>query len=194
MTEPIIYVPTKRYVYFDSDGEITSISNRSDLEDGNYLEVELNEVMNLITGKEVLSNYVVLFDTVTKKHVVRHRFVEEEIQFDINNQIHKVSRTPSARPDFTLQQDLKNKRWNLLLDPALKENLEKQTVKFTSKLNFSITGKNDPHCLLQFFVVDLENINEDFSVPFVSDLELDTNAVSVYTTKRLETYYHEVLE
>tara|TARA_R110000772_G_scaffold87581_1_gene182535 strand:+ start:154 stop:735 length:582 start_codon:yes stop_codon:yes gene_type:complete len=193
MTNEIIYVPTSRYVYFDNAGEITSVSNRNDLE-GTYVTVELNEVLNLITGKEVISNYVVLYDTVTKQHVVRSRYVEEEIQFNINNQIYKLPTVRPERPDFTLQQDIKNKRWNLILDKSLADNLKAQTVKFTSALNFSITSKNDPHNLYQYFVVDLNNITENYSIPFVSGLELDEHQISVYTTKRLETYYHEVLQ
>jgi hypothetical protein len=193
MTNEIIYVPTSRYVYFDNAGEITSVSNRNDLE-GTYVTVELNEVLNLITGKEVISNYVVLYDTVTKQHVVRSRYVEEEIQFNINNQIYKLPTVRPERPDFTLQQDIKNKRWNLILDKSLADNLKAQTVKFTCYLIFIIKIKHDPHNLYQYFVVDLNNITENYSIPFVSGLELDEHQISVYTTKRLETYYHEVLQ
>ena len=189
----IIYVQTKRYVYFDAEGEILSISNQNTSE-GSFVEVEIDQVINLITGKEVLSNYVVMFDPVTKQNVIRHRFIEEELQFDINNQIYKVPTIVGPRPDFTLQQDIKNKRWNFVLDTVLQENLKKQTVRFSSKLNFSITSKNDPHNLYQYFVVDLENLDPEYAIPFVSESELDIDAVSVYTTKRLETYYHEVVK
>ena len=189
----IIYVQTKRYVYFDAEGEILSISNQNTSE-GSFVEVEIDQVINLITGKEVLSNYVVMFDPVTKQNVIRHRFIEEELQFDINNQIYKVPTIVGPRPDFTLQQDIKNKRWNFVLDTVLQENLKKQTVRFSSKLNFSITSKNDPHNLYQYCVVDLENLDPEYAIPFVSESELDIDAVSVYTTKRLETYYHEVVK
>ena len=191
--DEIIYVQTKRYVYFDNDGEILSISNQNKNE-GSYIETDVDQVINLITGKEVLSNYVVMFDPVTKQNVIRHRFIEEELQFDINNQIYKVPTEKLARPDFTLQQDVKNKRWNFILDNLLQENLKKQTVRFSSKLNFSITSKNDPHNLYQYFTIDLETLTENYSIPFVSEIELDIGQISVYTTKRLETYYHEVIE
>jgi hypothetical protein len=191
--DEIIYVQTKRYVYFDNDGEILSISNQNKTE-GSYIETDIDQVINLITGKEVLSNYVVMFDPVTKQNVIRHRFIEEELQFDINNQIYKVPTEKLARPDFTLQQDVKNKRWNFILDNLLQENLKKQTVRFSSKLNFSITSKNDPHNLYQYFTIDLETLTENHSIPFVSEIELDIGQISVYTTKRLETYYHEVIE
>src|SRR6056300_1202409 len=158
----IIYVQTKRYVYFDAEGEILSISNQN-ISEGSFVEVEIDQVINLITGKEVLSNYVVMFDPVTKQNVIRHRFIEEELQFDINNQINKVPTVAVPRPDFTLQQDIKNKRWNFVLDTVLQQNLKKQTVRFSSKLNFSITSKNDPHNLYQYFVVDLENLDPEYA-------------------------------
>ncbi len=189
----IIYVNTTRYVYFDNDGEITSISNQY-IEGGTYLKVDVDQVMNIISAKEPMSNYVVMFDAVTKQNVIRHRFIEEDMQFDINNQIYKVPTDNIVRPDFTLQQDIKNRRWNFILDPVLATNLKKHTVRFSSKLQFSITSNNDPHNLYHYFVIDLETLKEDYNIPFVSDLELDSSNVSVYTTKRLETYYHEVIE
>jgi len=186
-------VPTTRFVYFDEAGEITAISNNKQNND-RFIVVDLNEVYNLIVGKEVLSNYIVMYDPITKQNVLRHRFIEEEIQFDINNQIYKVPTVSVMRPDFTLQQDTKNYRWNLKLDEVLEESIKNQTVKFSSKLNFSITKRNDPHVLYNYFIVDLENYSPHYNIPFASDLELDVDNVSVYTTKRLETYYHEVLE
>jgi len=194
MSEQILYVPTKRYVYFDNNGEINSIANRNNL-DGNFIEVELNEVINLITAKEPISKYVVLFDTVTKKHVLRSRFIEEEIQFDINNQVYKIPIVKPDRPDFILVQDTKKKKWFLKLDESIKENLKNKSVQFTNSLVFSITKHNDPHILYNLFVVDLKTISEqDIEIPFTSEFELDSDAISVYTTKRLETYYHEVLK
>lgn len=194
MSEQILYVPTKRYVYFDSTGEILSVANRNDAE-GNYIEVELDEVINLITAKEPVSKYVVLFDTLTKKHVLRPRFIEEEIQFDINNQVYKLPTVKPERPDFTVVQDVKQKKWFLKLDDSIKENIKNKTVQFTNSLNFSITKHNDPHILYNTFVIDLKTISDnDVEVPFASDFELDSSAISVYTTKRLETYYHEVIE
>lgn len=194
MTEQILYVPTVRYVYFNEVGEIISISNRNDTE-GNYIKVELNEIINLVTAKEPVNKYIVLFDTITKKHVLRSRFIEEEIQFDINKQVYKVPTEKPERPDFTLLQDTKQKQWILKLDDSIKENIKNKTVQFTNSLNFSITKHNDPHILYNFFIIDLKLIStDDVKIPFSSDFELDANEISVYTTKRLETYYHEVLE
>lgn len=110
----VIYVQSKRYVYFDNDGEITSISNQNKQE-GSFVVANLEDVMNIVAAKEPMSNYVVMFDPITKQNVIRHRFIEEEIQFDINNQIYKVPTNVDCRPDFTLQQDIKNKRWNFCL-------------------------------------------------------------------------------
>lgn len=185
-------IPTTRYVYFDQDGEITAIANNKQ-GDVNFIVVNIDDVYNLITGKEVLSNYNVLFDPVVKKHVLRNKFIEEDIQFDINNQIYKIPTSKPKRPDFTIQQDCVNKCWKVKLDSLLEENLKSESLDFSTKLNISITSKNDPHNLHQYFTVDLKTYN-DLEIPFVSDLELDVTKISVYTTKRLETYYHEVLE
>jgi len=194
MDKPKLYVSNERYVYFDDTGNLIRISNKDNIE-GNYITVQLDDVMSMITGAEGMEKYVVLFDTVTKQNVLRSRYIEEEIQFDINSQIYQLPTIKPNRPDFTIQQDIPNKVWRLILDETLQYNLKQKSLKFTSALNISITKKNDPHHLHNSFVIDLSELDENgFEVPFTSQIELDANALSVYTTKRLETYYHEVLQ
>lgn len=193
MTKPMLYVSNERYVYFKENGELISVSNRNDLE-GNFITVQLQDVMGIITGSEIMDNYIVLFDTVTKQNVLKSRIIEEEIQFDVNSQIYKLPTNKPNRPDFTIQQDISNKVWRLKLDETLQYNLKANILKFTSLLNISITKKNDPHQLYKSFIIDISQLDDDgFEVPFTSQIELDATALSVYTTKRLETYYHEVL-
>jgi hypothetical protein len=60
---------------------------------------------------------------------------------------------------------------------------------------FSITKYNDPHILERVVVLRLTELVEKTSVkiPFETDIELDSSALSVYTVKRLESYQHEVI-
>jgi hypothetical protein len=189
----MLELSTVRYVYFNEDGSITRIGN-SFKEGSNYIEVQYEEVANLITGNEVVSNYVVIFDTVTKAHKLMHRFIEDEHRFDINEQIYQIPNTSSTRPDITIIQDIKNRCWQIKLDSAISDNLRKGKLAYKSQLGFSITNKNDPHVLHQFISVNTADLaNKDFKFKFSSDLELDENNVSIYTIKRFEEYYHEVL-
>ena len=72
----MLQLSTTRYVYFDEEGSITQIGN-SFKEGSNYIKVDYDEVANLITGKEVVSNYVVIFDNLTKAHKLMNRFIED---------------------------------------------------------------------------------------------------------------------
>lgn len=188
-----IYVPIKKYVYFDDEGNLLSINN-TNTDFGNYLETTFNEVENLITGKEQYYHYYVLFDTVKKSYVLKHKFNEEEIFFNINEQIFCVERKSSKRPDLKVVQDCKNRCWKFSLDRSIKDNFKNKKISFGKNLQFSITQYNDPHQLERFISVDFSSlVNKTVTVPFLTDNELDPNALSVYTIKRLETYSHEVI-
>ena len=60
---------------------------------------------------------------------------------------------------------------------------------------FSITKYNDPHILERVVILKLNKLveNKSVKIPFETEIELDPNALSVYTIKRLESYQHEVI-
>jgi hypothetical protein len=189
----IIFVPTKKYVYFDEYGNILSVGN-SNSSDGNYIEVTPDLVQGLINGTEFLHNYIVMFDTIEKKHILKQRFVEEETSFDVNKQIFQIEKNKNQRSDLIVYQDIKNKKWKFSLDSAIKDNIKNKTLSFQQMLFFAITKYNDPHELLNFFTIDFKTLIDGVvKMPFTTNLELDPTAVSVYTLKRLDTYHHEVI-
>jgi hypothetical protein len=65
MTEEILYVPTKKYVYYDNNGSILSISNRITSDDP-YIEVENTEVKSITDGQDQITNFRVEYDTLLK--------------------------------------------------------------------------------------------------------------------------------
>ena len=182
-------VITERYVYFDEIGNIEKISNHNN-DEGQYVKTSIEDVYDIMSGIKTMDSFFVIFDSVQKKHIIKSRFVEDEIKFNINDQIYKIPQTKIDRPDLTVKQNILKKQWDIELDPMLDENIKNRKLIFSSAYNFSVCGKNDPHNFYQYFQIDLNNIK---SIPFVSDYELDIGSVSVYTTKRLDTYYHEVI-
>ncbi len=194
MNTEIIFVPTKKYVYFDEEGNLLSISNNNN-DKGNYLETSLEEVTGLINGNEQFHQYCVLFDTVKKTYVLKHRFNEEEISFDINNQIFYISRANIARPDLKIIQNCKKHCWQFKLDKSIRDNFKDKKISFGKNLQFSITAFNNPHGLERFLVLDFQQLvnNTTVEIKFENKIELDPTSLSVYTIKRLETYSHEVV-
>jgi len=190
-----ITIPTKKYVYFDNSGNILSISG-SNASAGQFVEVEFDDVINLINGKEKITSYIVVYDISKKTYVLKEKFSNEEIIFNVNDQIHQISKYKSASPDISIIQDIKHKTWNFLIDPTLKENLLSQNLSLDKILYFHITRKNDPHELYRTLTVNIATLVDDctFSISFESENELDDDNISVYTVKRLQSYYHEVIK
>lgn len=189
-----LYIPTSKYVYFDNDGNLLSISN-TNTSKGNYIEVDNNEVENLIKGKEQFSQYYVIFDTLEKDFVLKHRFNEEDVVFDVNNQIYKIFRADGLRSDLTLYQNIKEKKWSFLLDEAIRENFKIKNTFIEKPMYFSVTDFNNPSVLYRIIKITVKELIENtlLDIPFETDLELDPTSVSVYTIKRFESYHHEVI-
>lgn len=193
--DELISIPTHKYVYFDDNGNLISVSN-TNVEPGNFIQVELCDIENILTGKEQFWHYQVIFDTIKKTYVLKHVFNDEKINLDVNVDVHKITRKKLDRPDLTVIQNIKEKRWQFILDTAIKENFKTKNIHLDKTLSFSITRYNDPHQLEKFFTIRIGELLSDTDVEFefVSEIEIDANALSVYTTKRLETYLHEVIE
>lgn len=195
MNEIEIHIPTHKYVYFDNEGNLLSVSNVN-TESGNYIQVEQAQIENILTGKEQFWHYQVIFDTIKKSYVLKHVFNEEKINLDVNVDVHRIPNIVIERPDLKVKQNIKIKKWQFCLDDAIKDNFKTKNIHLDKLLTFSITRFNDPHQLERFLTLRISDLlnNDIFEFDFVSDLELDASALSVYTTKRLETYSHEVIE
>jgi hypothetical protein len=188
-----IYVPTERYVYYNDEGEILSISNTNET-DGNYIVVELDKVINFLTGKESSSMYLVVYDTLIKQHVLKLKYQADENAFRVNDDIYEVKKISKQNPDLTIIQDVKNKKWIFEVNDGLKAYLKSQKVNYNRALYFSITRKNDPHDLYHLITLDFKKLIEQNSVeiPFKYQTEESIDNLSVYTTKRFENYLYEV--
>jgi hypothetical protein len=191
----IIYVQTQRYVYFDDAGNILSVSNNNTTL-GNCIAVELEDIDTLLSGKEQFWHYQVIFDNIKKSYVLKHVYNNEPINLNINVDIYKVPSVALSQPDLIVQQDIKNRTWRFKLDNVIKENFRTKNMHLNSILTFSISKYNDLHQLERFIKMSINDLiaSDEITIPFESEIELDENALSVYTTKRLDTYIHEVIQ
>ena len=82
------------------------------------------------------------------------------------------------------------------MDVAIRDNFLGKNLHLDKTLYFNKTKYNDPHQLEKTFTISINELINNNTVKFAFDLEieLDVGAVSVYTTKRLETYYYEVIQ
>ena len=190
----LIYIPTKRFVYFDDDGNVLSISNTATT-DENFIEVTHAEVANLVSGKEQLHHYCVFFDTIIKTYVLTHRESEYMLDFDINSQIHYVERSITSPADLTIIQNISQSEWVIMLNDLVRLNFSGKNISINSNLMFSIAGYNDVNSLERTINIHLTDLikNECVTIPFNSQIERDPAALSVYTIKRFDLYHHEVI-
>lgn len=194
MTQDEIYISDNRYVYYGENGDITAISNSNDL-DGNYITMPLEKVINFLTGKEITNSYIVIYDTLLKHHILKLKYHADETAFRVKDDIFRVEHTTDQKPDLTILQDIKNKKWIFSVDEGLRTYLLSQAVSYNRKIQFSITRKNDPHDLYHLIVLDFNSLIDkgELEVPFKYQSEESSDNLSVYTTKRFETYVYEVL-
>jgi hypothetical protein len=188
-----IYISTNRYVYYDENGEIISIGNSNNV-DGNYIVLSLDKVINFLTGKENTSSYAVIYDTLLKEYVLKLKYYSDETSFSITDDIYKIENIVDQKPDLTITQDIKNKKWQFAIDQGLQSYLQSQSSAYNKKLHFSITRKNDPHELYRLIIIDFSTLikNSLLEIPFRYQSEESPDNLSVYTTKRFETYVYEV--
>jgi len=193
MTEDVIYIPTEKYVYYDENGEITSVGNFSNTEE-NYIVLPLDRVINFLTGKENTNSYVVIYDTLLKQHVLKLKYHADETAFRIDDDIFKIPKTTEQKPDLTVTQDIKNKKWIFSVDDGLKSYIQSASVLYNRKIQFSVTRKNDPHDLYHLIIIDFDKLIQQgiLEIPFEYQTEESADDISVYTTKRFETYVYEV--
>lgn len=195
MTEELFYIPTKKYIYFDENGEVLSISN-SNSKEGNHIEVEQDVVLDILKGKDQPNNFCVTYDTVEKTHVFRRKATENNFSVYVNDNMHCIPYNENIVDyDIKLIQDLVNEEWHLKIHNAIKQNLLQTNSSFDTMLYFSVTRRNDPHELYHYFTVTINDLlqNDYIKIPFTSHFELDKNEISVYTFKKFEIYCRGVL-
>ena len=175
----------KRYVCFYDDGTIYKITNKPDDRFKN-LELDFKDVEDFITGKLSMLEHKVEFDFVEKTYAIKNKtqIDEDKLMWSFLYEIPCVA--PNEK-QIIITKDNKNKCWKISLDKDFKEHLDKQGITVNlENYYFSVTKKHDPNILYRLLrFVDLKEI------PFKSDFEFDDSELSVYTTRRFDSYYYE---
>jgi hypothetical protein len=180
------FVKTTRYVSFDKNGSIQKISHKPD-EDFDWFEIDLDEVKDLLSGKERLINYVVDYDFLEKRYTLKNKQDLNESQSK-NAFIYEIPSILDEEPDIKIIQDYNTKTWRIQVSKDLEEYLDKQKVTIDPKKQYySITKKGDPNILYRLLIF------KDNEIPFEYDFEFDKTDISIYTVQRFSTYKYEVL-
>jgi len=181
------------YVYFNKDtGNITSVSNEV-TEDSSYVTVPLADVMSILEGKEPASNYIVQYNPKTKVLEFVSRFEYVLDSYSVNDFIFELPVTETQDPDITLIQDIPNTCWKVQIGKELKSNLRSKGVSLNASMMFSVTAKDDPNILYKTLFVDFGKMVNDsyYVIPFSMPFETTDESLSVYTSRRFDTYQYK---
>lgn len=175
--------------YIEETGEIVGVGAR---EDANYrcLEVDIEEVIDIIEGREPRRNYKVQYNPKKKSlelvNVTEYTFDSS----DINDFIYEIPEKQVTDPDILVEHDLKNRCWRIIAGKELTKSVKSKGLKLNNKLFFSITAKHDPNIVYKTFSIDFSAISKkhyeilDFTMPFE-----DTDAsISIFTRKIFDSY------
>lgn len=177
---------TTRYVYFDSDGVITSISLRKDdSNDNSFAYFEFDDVRDFLEGTKKFSDFAVtktnnpiVFEIVKRNADVRQRSVK--------NQINKI--TYHEDPDIHITITDSTLEIEASEDLINRSNVRKNqsvTLSGSDSHPFFITHKDRPDFIISTILIKFSDIlsGEKTVINYEHKYE-----VSVYTKKYFDTY------
>jgi len=178
------------YICFAPDtGKIISIGNL--IPSGDYIEVDIEDVRAVHTGKESSDKFIILYNSVLGIYELKKKNFLNILDKTINEILYLVPNN-ETRNGITIIQDIKNSCWKFLINGQLEAEL-KSTSSYTNYfLYFSVTEFENPNILFKQLSINLEQLikNHYLILPFNSEFEIDYNInCSVYTNKIFEYNY-----
>lgn len=175
----------KRYVCFEDDGTIYKVTNKPDDRFKN-LELDFAEVEDFITGKLSLLEHKVEYDFITKQYSIKSlkQVDEEKLMWAF---LYEIPKQEPKENQIIITKDNVEKCWKVRIDENFAQELAKQKMEVNlGNYYFSVTKKDDPNILYK-----LLQFPESRKIEFTTDFEFDDTEVSVYTTRRFDSYYYE---
>lgn len=177
----------KRFVCFEEDGSIYKITNKPD-ERFQNLELDFAEVEDFITGKKSLLEHKVEFDFIEKKYSIKNQkqLNDDKLMWAFLYEIPTIM--PKEKQIVITKNNLK-RQWQLSIDEEFERQISDQKITIDmSNYYFSVTKQSDPNVLYK-----LLNFDETMQLPFTDNFEFDDDDISVYTTRRFDSYFFEVV-
>lgn len=181
-----------KFVIFDIDtGNIRKITSQQPLND-NFVEVDVEDVRPILSCIEPPINFLVEYDYIQKKNIFKPRSDFNVHELDINDLIYQIPEIckQDIIPDITVLQSYKESCWKVLISSELETSLKERKISLRNDIDFSITEYNNPNILHRSFSVNLERLVKQhyYIEPFIDSIEFTNIELSVFTTKRFNSY------
>lgn len=177
----------KRFVCFEDNGNIYKITNKPDDRFQN-LEVEFDEVEDFISGKKSMLEHKVEFDFIEKKYSIKSQKQanDDKLMWAF---LYEVPTTHPEEKQIVITKNNVSKQWKVSLDNKFEQELQAQKIAIDlTNYFFSVTKQGDPNVLYKLLRFD-----ETLQLPFTDEFEFDDTEISVYTTRRFDSYFLEVV-
>ena len=190
----MIVLETPKYeivykVYFDKNtGNILSISNvEQDIEDS--FVADIDDIRPYINGEKSITRHKVIYDIKTSAYVIVDKY--KKIESDVNDNVYKIEQQNKAQ--VLVQYTKSTNKWKITLSDTAKKDLSTKKELINQRLQFSITQKNNPHILYEYFTTTVEVLLDE---PIIIDSQsrYDFDNFSVYTNRKFQKYSCEVVD
>lgn len=178
----------KHKVYFDKNtGDIQSISNvEQDFESS--FPVQIDDVRDFLNGNKSITTHKVVYDVRTSSYVIVSK--NKKIESDVNDNVYKI--TPMNNAQVIVKYKTKQNSWNISLSDEAKLELEDKKERINQNLRFSVTQKNNPNILHEYFTTTVEHLIDN-ELEISSQTQFNLEDFSVYTNRRFQKYSCEVV-
>jgi len=178
----------KHKVYFDKDtGDIKSISNIEQEFESSF-PAQIEDIRDFLDGNKSITTHKVVYDVGTSSYVIVSK--NKKIESDVNDNVYKIIPTNNAQ--VIVKYKTKQNLWNISLSDEAKLELEDKKERINQNLRFSVTQKNNPNILHEYFTTTVEHLIDN-ELEFNSQTQFNLEDFSVYTNRRFQKYSCEVV-
>jgi hypothetical protein len=173
------------YVYFDTAGEILSISNeRSVARTDSFLEIEYERVEKFISNTETLSDYKI--SLLDEKPTLVKKTQESVYKTNI---FKMIDPTVTESTMLVVRWEKSKSRWVFSLRESYKKQL--RDLGLSSKLLFFVTMNSNVNLLVRSIEIDLKELigsPAGISIPFSSKFENNVKLINIGTRRFFDSY------
>lgn len=172
------------YVYFEENGDISSVSNEKKEGRTNFLEFDYRDVEQFITGTESIINYrLSLMDKDTPALVEKGQHL-----FDSNKSIFTPIEVKDSNSTLTIVWNHYNSQWEFELETSYRDKL--RTLGLNTTLSFFIALDRNVNFLVRTIKIDMRQLTTTpkVVVPFTTEAERDLSTISISSKRFFDSY------
>jgi len=175
-------------VYFDQDtGNIISISNVEQDTETNFI-IDIQDARPYLDGTKSVTRHKVVYDIRTSSYIIVDKY--KKLEADVNDNVYKIKQQDNAQ--ITVSFLAQSNMWKVALSDSAKKDLESKKERINQLLQFSVTQKNNPNILHDYFTTTVQQLLEN-PIMINSQSQFEIDKYSVYTNRKFQKYSCEVV-